>query len=128
MSAGIGASWSSKWSGMNIVEYPESSSFLAFSTNFSRERALETCAPNRNGFIIAPTLFGFGEPVDGDAERDRPEPGDDGQLDERRQAPSVPCHAGVQRVHQRGRCVEVREDRPPHRVHRVAQGVDLREN
>src|SRR5947209_12016159 len=88
MSAGIGASWSSKWSGMNIVENPASSSFLAFSTNFSRERALKRCAPNRNGFVIAPTLFGFGEAVDGDAEGDGPETGDDRQLDERWQTPS----------------------------------------
>src|SRR5437016_14255229 len=50
--AGTGASWSPKWSGMNSVEKPRSSTLRALATHSSRDRALAICAPKRNFFVL----------------------------------------------------------------------------
>src|SRR3954447_20495670 len=54
IAAGIGASeWSTKWSGMKIVENPRSSIRFACAAKSSAERAAFAMTPNRN---VCPTL------------------------------------------------------------------------
>ncbi len=48
INAGMGAYWSSKWSGMKSVENPRSSILRAFAAQSSREAAREVCTPKRN--------------------------------------------------------------------------------
>ena len=50
--AGIGASWSSKWSGMSRLEKPWSSRRRARSRHSAPERALATWAPKRKGRTV----------------------------------------------------------------------------
>ena len=56
--AGIGASSSPKWSGMNSVEYPRSSSLRALSRHADADVAFEICTPNRNGLVMLLLLSG----------------------------------------------------------------------
>src|SRR5437763_12594087 len=50
--AGIGANWSSKWSGMKRLEKPWSSRRRARSRHSAADRALAIWAPNRNGRFV----------------------------------------------------------------------------
>src|SRR2546427_6799219 len=53
MSAGTGASWSPKWSGMKKVEKPRSSALRARPAHASAEGAFETWMPKRKGRCAA---------------------------------------------------------------------------
>ena len=48
-SATIGANWSSRWSGTNIVEYPSSSIWRAIARQASADPARDSCSPKRKG-------------------------------------------------------------------------------
>ena len=49
ISAGTGASWSVKWSGIVRQLYPAPSQRLASSIHPAAEAAVEACTPKRNG-------------------------------------------------------------------------------
>ena len=49
ISAGTGASWSPKWSGMVSVEYPRSSAMRACSAHARADAAVVIWAAKRNG-------------------------------------------------------------------------------